>query len=73
MTTVWQKALWLIVIMTAGTYGFTVHAQSRGEGRVAQVISLPVEFERQSSQIEAVGYKIYAWTESTARRRVTGT
>tara|TARA_R110002126_G_scaffold160458_9_gene308107 strand:+ start:2005 stop:3054 length:1050 start_codon:yes stop_codon:yes gene_type:complete len=55
MTTVWQKALWLIVIMTAGTYGFTVHAQSRGEGRVAQVISLPVEFERQSSQIEAVG------------------
>ncbi|MBV2129857.1 efflux RND transporter periplasmic adaptor subunit [Arsukibacterium indicum] len=55
MTTVWQKALWLILFFITAGGGFNVHAQSRGEGRAAKVITMPVEFERQSSQIEAVG------------------
>ncbi|MDX1537868.1 efflux RND transporter periplasmic adaptor subunit [Arsukibacterium sp.] len=55
MTIVWQKTLWLtLFIITAGS-GLSAQAQSRGEGRAARVISMPVEFERQSSQIEAVG------------------
>ncbi|WP_213994858.1 efflux RND transporter periplasmic adaptor subunit [Arsukibacterium sp.] len=55
MTTVWQKSVWLTLMTITAISGFSVHAQSRGEGRAAQVISMPVEFEQQSSQIEAVG------------------
>lgn len=55
MITAWQKAVWLAVFILLSSVSFSTWAQSRGEGRTAQVITMPVEFEQQSSRIEAVG------------------
>jgi membrane fusion protein (multidrug efflux system) len=55
MTIAWQKAGCLIVAILIGSTTLTLHAQSRGGNRPAQIISMPVEFEQQSSRIEAVG------------------
>jgi RND family efflux transporter MFP subunit len=55
MTTAWQKSVCLVISLAISSFSFSASAQSRGAGRPAQVISIPVEFERLSSQIEAVG------------------
>lgn len=55
MTTAWQKAVCLAVTIGLSIATFSTLAQSRGEGRAAQVIVMPVEFEQQTSRIEAVG------------------
>ncbi|WP_333607040.1 efflux RND transporter periplasmic adaptor subunit [Arsukibacterium sp.] len=55
MTSAWQKAVCLSVTFILSSTTFTSLAQSRGEGRVAKIISMPVAFEQQSSRIEAVG------------------
>ncbi|MAD74365.1 MAG: efflux transporter periplasmic adaptor subunit [Rheinheimera sp.] len=55
MTTAWQNAICLAVLVVISTSSFSSVAQNRGAGRAAQVISMPVEFERISTQVEAVG------------------
>ncbi|SNY41718.1 RND family efflux transporter, MFP subunit [Arsukibacterium tuosuense] len=55
MTTAWQKAVCLAVSVLVSGISYSAQAQGRGEGRAAQVISMPVEFERVSNRIEAVG------------------
>ncbi|MAA93875.1 MULTISPECIES: efflux RND transporter periplasmic adaptor subunit [unclassified Arsukibacterium] len=55
MTTAWQNAICLAVLLLVNGVSFSTVAQNRDAGRAAQVISMPVEFERVTKQIEAVG------------------